>query len=76
MTHTQSDNSLDTTLLRFEPDGEIRLYLGLEDKEVDNTEEVFTQEWLEKSTLLKIRTINKHITAGHFGPVEKVAPKQ
>lgn len=73
---TQSEDSLDKKLLRFEPDGESRLYSGLDDKEVDNTEEVFTQEWLEKATLLKIRTISKHITAGHIGPVEKIAPKQ
>ena len=76
MTTTQSDNARTTDLLRFEPDAESKLYLGLEERQVDAAEQVFTQAWLERATLLKIRTICKHIDFGHFGPVEKIAPKQ
>lgn len=63
-------------LLKLEPDGKKKLYLGIEDDQVDGSTEAFTWEWIKKATgIRKKDSFNKHVKKGHFGRVEQISAK-
>ncbi len=63
-----------TELMKMEPAGRRKLYLDVEDEEVDASTATFTWDWIKRATRIKTKSVFKdHLQRGYFGPWEALS---
>lgn len=60
--------------MKMEPAGRHKLYIDVEDEEVDANTATFTWDWIKRATKIKTKPVFKvHLQQGHFGTWETIS---